>query len=59
MQTSTQEKPKCPKCGSDVYSRGHEIFAKPPHKRKKYSCKTCGHPFAEKIDAQKEVFIST
>jgi len=49
MQANVQSRPKCPRCGGDVFSRGKEIFANPPHHRHKWSCKVCGHPFAEKI----------
>jgi hypothetical protein len=45
------EKPPCEWCGCRTVSRGFEIFATDPHKRRKFTCTSehCGHTFVPKI----------
>ena len=47
MQSKTTNIP-CKRCGGKTGTRGYEIFAIAPHKRRKVSCKTCGHTFVPK-----------
>jgi hypothetical protein len=49
-----EQRPLCEKCGGKMWKRGFETYAIPPHKRRKFTCKSCGHNQGIKLAAQDE-----